>query len=335
MGDGARRARRIPDWQEVRRLLEQGDPQSILLEGAVPLELRVDGERGTTSLRCPTNGAVDLRGFGAPEELILRNLDDPDPRLEVSVADIELVPHFLGFVETVVDAIQLQGAEAVGAIQTSMRLFRRLLRDVHLLSRERVLGLLGELWVLNRLIDAAGGGALESWTGPRGEAHDFRTGGVELEVKTTARQRRVHLIHGLDQLEPSPGADLHLVSVQLAAGGAASESFSLAERLAATRKRLDRFGRGEEFGRLVIGRHGILPEDEHRYGERFRLRSDTVLIEVDESFPRLTRDDIDAAPKPEMHRVVEVEYEVDVEGLGVADGAPAFMAVLPAGGPDE
>jgi hypothetical protein len=335
MGGAGQRARRIPDWPEVRRLLERGDPQTILLEGTVPLELRVDGERGTTSLRCPVDGPADLRGFGAPEELILRSLDDPDPRLEISVADIELVPHFLGFVETVVDAIQLQGAEATGAIQTSMRLFRRLLRDVHLLSRERVLGLLGELWVLNRLIDAGGGGALESWTGPRGEAHDFRIGGVELEVKTTARQRRVHLIHGLDQLEPSPGADLHLVSLQLASGGAASESFSLAERLAATRKRLDGFGRGEEFGRLVIGRHGIAPEDEHRYDERFRLRSAPVLIKVDESFPRLTRDDIDAAPNPEMHRVVEVEYEVDVEGLGVADGAPEFTTVLPAGGADE
>jgi hypothetical protein len=335
VGAGGRRARRVPEWPEVRRLLERGDPQAVLLEGDVPLELRLDGERGTVSLRCPVNQPVDLRGFGAPEELTLRNLDTLPPQLEIGVSDVELAPYFLGFVETVADAIQLQGAEAVAAVQTSMRLFRRLLRDVQLVSRERVLGLLGELWVLDRLIDTDGAAALDSWTGPRGEAHDFRSGAVELEVKTTTKQRRVHLIHGLDQLEPSPGADLYLVSVQLAAAGAASDSFSLAERLGATRQRLAALGRSEEFGQLVVDRYRLAPEDEHRYQERFRLRSRPMLIRVDDSFPRLTRGDIDAAARSEMHRILEVGYELDVDGLGVAEGTPEFAAVLPSGDADE
>jgi hypothetical protein len=322
--------KRVPVWPEVRRLLDLRDPQVVLIEGSVPLELRIDGERHTLALRCPFPGPVDLATIGAPEELRLAQIPDEggEERLEVAVSDAELFPYFVSFAETVVDAIHLHGTEAVSAIRTSMRLFRRLLRDVRLIPQERIVGLLGELWVLNRLIDARGHEALDSWTGPHGEAHDFRIGEAELEVKTTTRQRRVHRIHGLDQLEPSVGAQLYLVSIQLAAGGSASDAFTLAGQLSFTRERLSGHGQADTFGRIISSRYGLLEEDEQRYGDPFRLRSPTRLIVVDESLPRLSATDLAESGKPEIQRVVEVEYLLDVDGLGVAEGTSGFESIL-------
>jgi hypothetical protein len=324
--------RRVPAWAEVRRLLDLRDPQIVLIEGGVPIELRVDGERDSLALRCPVRGPVDLAEIGAPEELRLTRMPAGGGELlEVSVSDGELFPYFVSFAETVVDSIQLQGTEAVTALRNSMRLFRRLLRDVRLIPQERIVGLLGELWLLDRLIDARGQEALGSWTGPQGEAHDFRIDEVELEVKTTSRQRRIHRIHGLDQLEPSVGARLYLVSIQLAAGGAASDAFTLAGRLASVRQRLSAFGQSDAFGQIISGRYGLLEGDEQRYSDPFRLRSATRLIEVDESLPRLCATDLEATGRPEMQRIVEVEYMLDVDGLGAADGTSEFERILPRG----
>jgi hypothetical protein len=323
--------KRVPVWPEVRRLLDLRDPQVVLIEGAVSLELRIDGDRGSLALRCPIRNPVDPATIGAPEELRLIQIpaEGGGEWLEVAVSDAELFPYFVSFAETVVDAIHLHGTEVVTAIRTSMRLFRRLLRDVRLIPQERLVGLLGELWVLNRLLDARGREALESWTGPRGEAHDFRIGEAEFEVKTTTRQHRVHRIHGLDQLEPSVGAQLYLVSIQLAAGGSATAAFTLADQLAITRERLSPYGQSDAFGRIIASRYGLLREDEQRYGDRFRLRSPTRLIVVDESLPRLSATDLAESGKPEMQRVVEVEYLLDVDGLGVAEGTSDFERILP------
>jgi len=328
---GDHTSKRVPAWPEVRRLLNLRDPQIVLIEGTVPLELRINGEGEVLALRCPVPGPVDLTGIAAPEELCLTRIPNSGKgeQIEISVADAELFPYFVSFAETVVDAIHLHGAQVVTAIGTSMRLFRRLLRDVRLIPLERIVGLLGELWVLNRLIHTRGREAFTSWTGPRGEAHDFRVEDAELEVKTTTKQRRVHRIHGLDQLEPSVGARLYLVSLQLAAGGSASDAFTLADCLDRTRKRLSKFGQSDPFGRIIASRYGLLREDEGRYGDAFRLRSPTRLILVDDSLPRLSAADLVATGRPEMQRVVEVEYVLDVDGLGAADGTSAFERILP------
>jgi hypothetical protein len=78
-------------------------------------------------------------------------------------------------------------------------------------SRARCAGLFGELMILLRLLDADPGAAAW-WTGPAGEAHDFRTGAAAIEVKTTlGAEGRLITVHGWDQLEVPAGGALHLV----------------------------------------------------------------------------------------------------------------------------
>ncbi|MDP6037777.1 MAG: PD-(D/E)XK motif protein, partial [Candidatus Latescibacteria bacterium] len=59
----------------------------------------------------------------------------------------------------------------------------------------------------------------------------------EIEVKTTTRSTRSHIISKLSQLEASPGRTLYLLSIQLAAGSG-DDAYSLLELVEALRERL-------------------------------------------------------------------------------------------------
>jgi hypothetical protein len=87
-------------------------------------------------------------------------------------------------------------------------------------TTSRLAGLLGELLVLERLL-TLDRGAVGTWRGPHGAAHDFRAVRHAIEVKTTAASEgRIVRIHGTDQLETPVGGSLTLVWLRLAARSA-------------------------------------------------------------------------------------------------------------------
>jgi hypothetical protein len=95
------------------------------------------------------------------------------------------------------------GAEALGD-------WRALLGGGLGLGEAELTGLFGELWVLRRLA-AISASAVESWLGPLGAPHDFRSGDNALEVKTTVSATGTACrIHGVTQLQPPEGGLLHL-----------------------------------------------------------------------------------------------------------------------------
>jgi hypothetical protein len=174
-----------------------------------------------------------------------------------------------------------------------------------------------------------GAAAFDAWLGPNAEVHDFRWGGIELEVKATRRQQRHHRINGLDQLEASPGAELFLLSLQFAAAGPSDGATSLAEALAAMRDRVAEFGQDAAFDAVLVDRFDVTPEAEHRYVDRLKLRTEPRLIRIDADAPRLLREDVLSVPRAGMQRILDVDYVLDCEGLGFPDGSDEFNAVIP------
>ena len=84
------------------------------------------------------------------------------------------------------------------------------------LPETTLIGLIGELEVLRRLMDNDPIVALDAWVGCLGEAQDFRYGGRALEVKTNSvRAPQVVQISSLAQLDPEPYSRLDLVVVTL------------------------------------------------------------------------------------------------------------------------
>jgi hypothetical protein len=89
-----------------------------------------------------------------------------------------------------------------------------------LLAEDALLGLCGELLLLNALLasapDARVEEVLDSWKGYRETSRDFQLGCVGVEVKTTTRGSSSHLFRGVHQLEPGHGV-----------GGADERSYAL------------------------------------------------------------------------------------------------------------
>jgi hypothetical protein len=84
------------------------------------------------------------------------------------------------------------------------------------ISEQRLLGLLGEMLTLEGLLAKSAPGDLGYWTGPSGEAQDFRTATHALEVKSTlVREGRIVAISSVDQLQAPPTADLCLIHHRL------------------------------------------------------------------------------------------------------------------------
>ncbi|MGB3764515.1 MAG: PD-(D/E)XK motif protein, partial [Ornithinimicrobium sp.] len=89
------------------------------------------------------------------------------------------------------------------------------------LSDEALLGLAGELVILEGLLDAAPpssvGEVLSSWCGWRESRRDFELGEVGVEVKTTTRAVSAHRVQGVHQVEPLEGVEDLLVLASIGA----------------------------------------------------------------------------------------------------------------------
>lgn len=83
------------------------------------------------------------------------------------------------------------------------------------LSDSEEIGLIGELVVLNALLDVLPPAqAVQSWVGPEDGVQDFVYGQSAIEVKTTLGTKNIVHISTLDQLDPSSLRQLRLIRVR-------------------------------------------------------------------------------------------------------------------------
>ncbi|MFF7860951.1 PD-(D/E)XK motif protein [Pseudomonas monteilii] len=228
----------------------------------------------------------------------------------VSFADMTCLSETLGsvfseFVDEVVARVD-QGDSCLEAIESTINDFRSLLSqaDDSEVDPKVVVGLVGELLVLNRLLDRSGSG-WKAWRGPSGDRHDFRNSAISLEVKSTDIVGKSDIIiNGLEQLEaPSEGV-LYLLKMEIEAvpSGALSVG-SLASR--ALGKSDDPIGL-----RKILCSIGCDDFQNPRWNVRsFRLNSES-LYEVRDNFPKLTSAMLLGGVKPAG--LFSVNYSVDL-----------------------
>lgn len=315
-----------PTWEEFSQHLASLAPVAVRLSGDPPLVLfveprgsriglRVDGrwdEQVATPYTSIEIGVVALRG---------------GEQTEISTREEPLYRYFFGFALSVADAIQHEGLAPDAALRRAISQWRALFDQFALLTPDKQMGLLGELWLLNRLLDTYRDAALEAWTGPQGASHDFRIGEVEVEVKTTGTEHRIHMISSDSQLSPSPGHQLFLLSLQFTAGG--TSGMALKEAIVRVRERLSSYGQAGRFDSLLEQAFGLSYENAQFYVNRMQLRSAPYLVPIGPDFPRITTADVLSLPHSNMTRISDVRYRLDVEGLGWEDGSKEFLAIIP------
>ena len=315
------------EWRHFRELVEQGVPAIQPVSGSPEILVFVDEAGSRIGLRMPIDGGMAVEPSPVAEIEVGRVMIGGQTHLEITTRAAGLFAEFYALLEELADRVQLRGETPEVAFRTTMSNWKALLRPAERMSDEQRIGLFGELLVLHRLLVLHGLDAVAAWTGPLGEQHDFRIGEDEIEVKTTSSRKRVHLISSLEQLEPSPGRNLYLLSIQLEPAGS-DAGRTLPELVDGVRALIPSGSAardGLETALLVTWRYSDLHASAYR--ERLQMRTASVLVEVSLDFPRLTPSFI--AKLPGSHRIADVQYRLAVDGLGHEDGSVEFAAVLP------
>lgn len=174
-----------------------------------------------------------------------------------------------------------------------------------LISEDHLIGLLGELITLERLIARSASKRLSYWTGPSGEAQDFRTTAFVMEVKSTlSREGRIVPISSIDQLEPPPGTRLYLVHHRLDRDPSGFNLDDMMNRLliaGASRTDLEAGLRNNSVETSNLGEYS---------GRRYR-EVETRIYDVEGfAFPRLTRESFTGGTVPTG--TLKISYSIDL-----------------------
>ena len=317
------------EWPNVQEIVRTGSPAVQPILGEPWAHLFIDEGGGRLGVRIALGGSANTQPSPLAAVMARRVKWRGDEALEVSCNKPLLFQAFYDLVRQLADQVQLEGVAPEAALATAVSKWHQLLRPAELMSPEQQLGLAGELWVLARLLRTKGLVAVSAWTGPSDEPHDFRFGQMELEVKSTWRHTRLHAISSLEQLEATAGRRLYVLSLQMEAAGAEA-GWTLPEQVNDIRLLLGPEGSERsafEDALLTVWRY--VDEDASQYGTRMEFRQPPMLVEIVEGSPRITRPMLAEALGTAVGRIRAARYDLDLEGAGVLDGNPAFLALIP------
>lgn len=317
----------LPSWEDVRRdYLDPGLPHRLVVRAVPGVHAFTDTAASRLGARFEMPSGAPASDPSALEQIVILDVSADGRRwLEISTTSPALYESFYRLIGQISEGV-LAGAEPQLALSEAVSLWNSLLERATVLSEERQAGLFGELMLLERLLRAKVPNAVSTWVGPDRQAHDFRLGEVEFEVKTTSGAKRIHTINGLTQLVPSLGCSLYLLSIQTTDAGSGGRSLpELVDEVQTLVPAAD--VKGFE---ARVQASGYVERHRAHYARRRRLRTDMVLIPVEDGVPRIVPDALTALPAiyaPD--RIRSIIYEIDVTSLGHVDGSPEFLAVIP------
>lgn len=300
-------------WTQLRSMRPQSE------DALATLQIAVDASGATLSAAIDHGGYLHLlidAAHGPDSEPLpdLNGLRVRHRRLALGdVLDLSAHPShervFTPFCVEIIDAVVREARDPWKAVAASVRAWRSAWKAAQPAMDKTVqVGLFGELLVLRTLmIPTLGPFAVDHWSGPETERHDFVSSSVHIEVKATRRSRPEHEISRLDQLHSPPGTELLFVSVQL------EESIGGSESLATEVDAIVDLLRGDPAALdLFMAKIATLgwAENVRTSGEllRFFVRKADVYV-VDEDFPRLPDDFLPPTG------VVAVRYTIDLANL--------------------
>lgn len=304
----------------------------------VPLVIPITGTPNCRIRIDPVSGVIALQTEYArpgPNLAKLKNItfegfvDDGADSAEIAVQVDGSPRGAYTLLTTIADELQLEKQPLAAAVNTGVELHKGVLATRGGLSAEAEVGLFGELLLMEHLIAKMGPAAsISAWQGPSKEEHDFVLPTARAEVKTTSSERRRHVIHGLEQLVPSPDTDLFLISIQITRA-ASDAGRSLADLIADVRNMAEEHVIALD---RILEDSGWRESDAAMYQTAWALRSTPRAYVVGPGFPALTPDRVTA----DLGRIDHVTYQIDVTGIQHVPGpVPVSTFTEPTGSMSE
>lgn len=203
--------------------------------------------------------------------------------------------------DSVVERIVNRGELCHSALQGALHDWQELLRPAKTMSEDSARGLFGELTVLKLLAARNPIYAVECWTGPDQEKHDFSTPNGDLEVKSSAKEALEVTISSLGQLDRLGGVSLTLVRVQVASSPSGHSIGDLVDELEAMgclRAEIVHRMAGAGF---MLG----VDSDDHR----FEVQESPIAWEVGPDFPGLRKSDL---PEGRREAITRLSYNLSL-----------------------
>ena len=183
-------------------------------------------------------------------------------------------------------------------------------------STSKIIGIIGELLILEKVIKTLDETAISTWWGPVRHRHDFEFANSGIEVKTTINPHSNEVeIHGLKQLSPDPGRSLYLAHLKLNLDPQGLNLSDLINRLLASN--VSKFELEEKIGKSGVTKELIDSFTNFKFNgflARYFL--------VDDLFPSITQDNLSV---DELSRISRVSYKIDLKDLVFSHDFPSVQ----------
>lgn len=313
--------KKVLSWENFKKhIIDSGLKAEETISGKPHSFINYNPSKETVSFRILLQAPYKETSLLKSPQLIDLKLvkDETGNWLEFSTDEPLMFIHFFHFGMTVVKRTQEDNLDAVEAFQRTSDEFNLLLASKVEADVSVVIGLWGELWFLNHLVDKQGEEVIKSWIASldSGEIHDFRVGKIEYEVKTTSRKNRVHIISGFEQLDATTDCNLYFVSIQCGPSGA-GDGVSCRDLSEIILNKLKSAISKKLFTRLLQNSPYKNLTDEQKDIKR-TLRTAPRIIEVNDSFPAINLKRLRSIfNESQLSRVVPPSlYSLNVDGLG-------------------
>ena len=320
----------IISWPNLEGLISDGNSFRMLVAGkhrawisfdAIRAELAVEIEQKKAELPAVLPQAISIR---------LTKDANGSELLVMATTSAELRRYFYDFAVEVLDLTQRGEYTAKSAVDEAWKRWGELIEQQSVLSRERQVGLIGELHLLHLLAAAHGWSfAIDAWHRTALAEHDFCLQFCDVEVKTTTSNRRVHTIGSIDQLLPSPNRPLYILSNQFAvAPKLAANSFSLASTVQDSLKKLENDLALQNAFKQRLAQVGWRESHTGYYQTTFVIRDLARLVLVDDFCPRIVPQMLIDGLGSVSSRIESVMYSIDVSDLGWQEGTAEYVKVI-------
>lgn len=319
----------LPSFDEIERALASRAPMAWNLQTKLKLSIVTEPQRNSLRLLCELE--TPIKCPVSPSKAISIETRDSGANHLLSIGSERASLHSVTYslIGGLVHRLESTGQDLLSAIDAEFMAWSELLKREQYLGLNQQVGLLGELWVLWRVVHSVGPQGLDAWLGPTREPHDFRLRRYDIEVKTTTEPSRTHTISSLQQLTIKPGRGLCVLSLQLQPSGTA-DGVSLAVAAQRLHDALSPDSARQTKYVGYLNNLGFSFEDAEFYQTSFNLRSLPTLIPVDETFPRIQQEDIQTAlGSMRSQRILSASYRVSLEGLGIDASGTKFIELLP------